>query len=77
MADFGWPINVKSGQYRDFLPWVSISCISLAIRDTGAGIPNVVSVKDSASFGGDLRPKLVDGAEESGREGPKCVSEFD
>ena len=36
-----------------------------------------MSFKDSASFGGDLRPKLVGGAEESGREGPKCVSEFD
>ena len=36
-----------------------------------------MSDKDSASFGGDLKPKLVDVAEESGREGPKCVSEFD
>ena len=36
-----------------------------------------MSVKDAASFGGDLRPKLVDGAEESGREGPNCVPEFD
>ena len=36
-----------------------------------------MSVKNSASFGGNLRPKLVDGAEESGLGGPKCVPEFD
>ena len=36
-----------------------------------------MSDNDPAWFGGGLVPKLVDGAEERGPEGPKCVPEFD
>ena len=36
-----------------------------------------MSDNDPASFGDDGRPKLVDGAERSNIDCPKCVSEFD